>query len=114
MTNEEFLCAVEAELKERNLSLYKLQERIDEDIIKESTFYSLFHDRRTVRIEYIIEICRALDMSPTALIDPEGSKNNLKPVQIELLNEFEGCDEAMIRRILPIIKGLVLGEKNKQ
>lgn len=25
MTNEEFLCAVEAELKERNLSLYKLQ-----------------------------------------------------------------------------------------
>lgn len=42
MTNEEFLCAVEAELKERNMSLYKLQERIDDDIIKESTFYSLF------------------------------------------------------------------------
>lgn len=39
MTNEEFLCAVEDTLKERNMSLYKLQELIDEDIIKESTFY---------------------------------------------------------------------------
>ena len=67
VTNEEFLCAVEAELKERNLSLYKLQERIDEDIIKESTFYSLFHDRRTVRIEYIIEIFLLISTSQVLL-----------------------------------------------
>lgn len=38
----------------------------------------------------------------------------LKPVQIEILEEFEGLDEAMIRRILPIVKGLVLSEKTKK
>ena len=53
-------------------------------------------------------------MSSAEMIDDENSEKYLKPIQIEILNEFDGLDEAMIKRILPIIKGVILTEKSKE
>ena len=114
ITNEEFLEKVISILDERNMTLYGLRKHINEDILKESTYYSMFEKKSVARIEYICEISRALGMSTAEMIGEENSDKFLKPVQIEILKEFDGLDEAMIRRILPIVKGLVLSEKSKE
>ena len=114
MTNEELLCRLESILKQRGMTLYELQKLTNEDVIKESTFYSMFGKRSAVKIEYICEFCRVLDISVSQLIDEKNSKKYLTPVQIELLDEFEGLDDAMIRRIIPMVKGIIFSEKNKQ
>ena len=110
MTNDAFLDRVLDILKERNMTLYSLKKEVDEDIIKESTFYSMFDKRSVARIEYICEISRALGMSTAEMIDDENSQKYLKPIQLEILKEFDGLDEAMIQRILPIVKGVILSE----
>ena len=79
-----------------------------------STFYSMFEKRSAVKIEYICEFCRVLDISVAQLIDEKNSKKYLTPVQIELLEEFEGLDDAMIRRIIPMVKGIIFSEKCRQ
>lgn len=114
MTNEELLSRLESILKQRGMTLYELQKLTNEDIIKESTFYSMFGKRSAVKIEYICEFCRVLDISVSQLIDEKNSKKYLTPVQIELLDEFEGLDDAMIRRIIPMIKGIIFSEKSRQ
>jgi len=114
MTNDAFLDRVLGILKERDMTLYQLQKLTNEDEIKESTFYSMFEKKSVARIEYICEISRALGMSPTEIIDEENSDKYLKPIQIEILNEFDGLEEAMIQRILPIVKGVILAEKSKE
>lgn len=114
MTNEGFLDRVLDILKERDMTLYQLQKLTNEDEIKESTFYSMFEKKSVARIEYICEISRALGMSSAEMIDEESNQKYLKPIQIEILNEFDGLDEAMIQRILPIVKGVILAEKSKE
>ena len=114
MTNDAFLDRVLDILKEKDMTLYQLQKQTDEDVIKESTFYSMFDKRSVARIEYICEISRALGMSYAEMIDDDNSEKYLKPIQIEILNEFDGLDEATIKRILPIIKGVILTEKSKE
>lgn len=113
MTNDAFLDRVLSILKDRDMTLYQLQKRTNEDEIKESTFYSMFDKKSVARIEYITEISRALGMSTAEMVDEENSEKYLSPIQIEILKEFEGLEEERIRRILPILKGLILSEKSK-
>jgi len=114
MTNEGFLDRVLSILEERDMTLYQLQKRVNEDVIKESTFYSMFEKKSVARIEYICEISRALGMSSAEIIDDENNEKYLSPIQIEILREFDGLDEAMIQRILPIVKGVILSEKSNK
>ena len=74
MTNEELLCRLESILKERGMTLYELQKQSREEVIKGSTFYSMFEKRSAVKIEYICEFCRVLDISVAQLIDEKNSQ----------------------------------------
>lgn len=113
MTNEEFLKNVENILEKKNMTLYSLQKKIDKKVICESTFYGMFNKRSAARIEYINEIGRVLGMSVAELVDQEHSKEYLSPIQIEILEEFKELDIDSIKRILPIIKGVIIAEKSK-
>lgn len=113
MTNNEFLDRVKSILQERDLSLYELQKMTDESVIKESTFYSMFKKKSAARIEYICEISKVLGMSPAEMVDAENNKEYLTPIEIEILDAFEGLDEDTIRRVLLIQKGVIAAEKAK-
>lgn len=114
MTNEEFLQKVETILREKGMTLYELQKKVDDDILKESTFYSMFDKRSVARIEYITEISHALNMSVGEMVDEKNKKSYLKPIEIEILGEFKDLKEEQVRRVLPIVKGIILAEKAKK
>lgn len=114
ITNDEFLHKVRDILAERNMSLYALKKKINDDILKDSTYYTMSQKNSTVKIEYICEISRALGISTADMIGEDESEKYLSPVQIEILNEFDGLDEAMLKRVLPIVKGVILAEKSRK
>lgn len=63
-------------------------------ILKESTLYSMFKCRSAAKIEYIFEIGRALGLSFADLCNDENGSAFLKPIQVEILNEFSDLEEA--------------------
>ena len=54
MTNEEFLTRVKQVAMERKgWSIYQLQKHVDEEVLKESTFFSMFQKNSAPKLEYI-------------------------------------------------------------
>jgi hypothetical protein len=48
------------------------------------------------------------------LLEPGINRENLTPVQLELIDVLSDEDEQMIRRLIPIVKGIILAEREKQ
>ena len=114
MTNEEFLTRVKQVAMERKgWSIYQLQKHVDEEVLKESTFFSMFQKNSAPKLEYIEEISRALGVYQAELLEPENSTNQLTPLQKDILKEFEGLDEETVRRVLPMVKGMIFMEVNQ-
>lgn len=114
MTNEEFLAHVkEIAMERKGWSIYQLQRHVDPEILKESTFFTMFPKNSSPKLEYIAEISRVLGVSQAELIEPESSISHLTPLQLKILDEFDGLDDKTVEKILPMLKGLIYAEKNQ-
>lgn len=112
MTNAQFYDNIRRLAGERGLSLYQLQRKCEE--IPESTFFTMFQKKSTPKLDYIAVISKALNVPQGELLEPGINKDSLTPVQMELIETISGEDEQMIRRLIPVIKGIILAEKNEK
>lgn len=112
MTNEEFYSNVLKLMKEKfpEKSVFSFQKECKGTV--ENTFLSMFRNKSTPRLEYILSISHALDVSSGELLEPESSTKNLTPMQIEIMKKTEGQDIATMKRILMAID-IVLGTKQE-
>jgi predicted transcriptional regulator len=112
MTNAEFYENIRRLAGEKGLTLYQLQKKCDG--IPESTFFTMFQKKSTPKLDYIAIISRALNVPQGELLEPGNAREALTPVQLELIETVSNQDEKMIRRLIPLIKGVILAETGKQ
>jgi hypothetical protein len=112
MTNAEFYENIRRLAGEKGLSIYQLQKKCDG--IPESTFFTMFQKKSTPKLDYIAIISRALNVPQGELLEPGIERDVLTPVQVELIETVSDQDEQMIRRLIPLIKGVILAETGKQ
>jgi hypothetical protein len=108
MTNAEFYENIRRLAGDKGLTLYQLYKKCDG--IPESTFFAMFQRKSTPKLEYISIFSRALNISQGELLEPENKSDMLTPVQMELIEAVADQDERMIRRIIPVIKGVIMAE----
>ena len=115
MTNEDFFASVTKIAKEkRGWSIYTLQKNCDENVIRKSTFFSMFQKKSTPKLEYIVEMGKALGVPVAEFFEGNHNEKYLSPLEIEILQTFEGYDEDAIRRTLLIAQGVLLGNDSKK
>jgi hypothetical protein len=112
MTNAEFYENVRRLAGEKGLTLYQLQKKCDG--IPESTFFTMFQRKSTPKLEHIAIISRALNVPQGELLEPGNNRAALTPLQVELIEIVSDQDEQIVRRIIPLIKGVILAETGKQ
>ncbi|MBQ2450412.1 MAG: hypothetical protein II273_02420 [Lachnospiraceae bacterium] len=100
-------------MERKGWSIYQLQKHVDQEILKESTFFTMFQKNSAPKLEYIAEISRVLGVSQAELIEPESSINQLTPLQLRILDEFKDLDDKTVEKVLPMVKGLIFAEKNQ-
>jgi hypothetical protein len=74
----------------------------------------MFKKNSTPKLEYVATISKALNVPQGELLEPGINRENLTPVQLELIDVLSDQDEQMIRRLIPIVKGIILAEREKQ
>jgi hypothetical protein len=74
----------------------------------------MFKKNSNPKLDYIAVISRALNVPQGELLDPGNNIAQLTPVQQELIETVADQDEEMIRRIIPLIKGVILAEREKK
>lgn len=106
MTNEDFYTKVLDTIDEvmPGTSLYEFQKKCEGTV--QSTFLTMFRKKSCPRLEYIASISKALGKSQGELLEPESSKDNLTPLQIEIVNRTDGLDEKIIREIITAIEAI--------
>lgn len=104
---------VQVAMERKGWSIYQLQKHGDQEILKESTFFTMFQKNSAPKLEYIAEISRVLGVSQAELIEPESSINQLTPLQLRILDEFKDLDDKTVEKVLPMVKGLIFAEKNQ-
>ena len=115
MTNNEFYDNVKRVAKSKyGWSIYELQKHCDENVIRKSTFFSMFSKKSTPKLEYIAELGKALDISQGDLLEPNSNETHFSPLQIEILKTFDGYDEDTIRRAMLIVQGVLLANDDKK
>jgi hypothetical protein len=112
MNNAEFYEKIRRLAGEKGLSIYQLQKMCDG--IPESTFFTMFQKKTTPKLDYIAIISRALNVPQGELLELGIERDVLTPVQVELIETVSLQDEQMIRRLIPLIKGVILAETGKQ
>jgi hypothetical protein len=77
-------------------------------------FSQYFRKNQLQKLDYIAIISRALNVPQGELLEPGNTRETLAPVQLELIEIVSNQDEKMIRRLIPLIKGVILAEMGKQ